>query len=254
VLGLGLTLLIKSLASNVANAGEAQMMGVVAELARGKMYDVEELLRKDGFQETDQSSNGDFSEEGWPGLTWESKVEIPEIPTLAALQAMQQGQDAAGTGAGSGSGSGAGSAAAGTSSDPMAAFESTGLGGMISMFGFGGMDMGGGEGAGDQMGAAFIQQYFDMVQQVFKASIRKVTLTVHYQNAGEKRDFSMSAYFTDDSAMEKVIGNFGAEGLRSGDPETGEGGGTGGGTGTGSGSTGGGRLGSGSRGMGGGGK
>jgi hypothetical protein len=73
------------------------------------------------------------------------------------------------------------------------------------------MDVGGGEGAGDQMGAAFIQQYFDMVQQVFKASIRKVTLTVHYQNAGEKRDFSMSAYFTDDSAMEKVIGNFGAD-------------------------------------------
>jgi general secretion pathway protein I len=213
VLGLGLTLLIKSLASNVANAGEAQMMGVVAELARGKMYDVEELLRKDGFQETDQSSNGDFSEEGWPGLTWESKVEIPEIPTLAALQAMQQGQDAAGAGAGSGSGS----AAAGTSSDPMAAFESTGLGGMLTMFGgFGDMG-GGGEGAGDQMGAAFIQQYFDMVQQVFKASIRKVTLTVHYQNAGEKRDFSLSAYFTDDSAMEKVIGTFGSEGLRVGD-------------------------------------
>jgi general secretion pathway protein I len=253
VLGLGLTLLIKSLASNVANAGEAQMMGVVAELARGKMYDVEELLRKDGFQETDQSSNGDFSEEGWPGLTWESKVEIPEIPTLAALQAMQQGQD--GAGAGSGSGSGAGSAAAGTSSDPMAAFESTGLGGMLTMFGgFGDMG-GGGEGAGDQMGAAFIQQYFDMVQQVFKASIRKVTLTVHYQNAGEKRDFSMSAYFTDDSAMEKVIGNLGAEGLRVGEPDPStSGGGGGAGTGGGSGSTGGGRMGSGRGGMGGGGK
>ena len=219
VLGLGLTLLVKSLASNVANAGEAQMMGVVAELARGKMYDVEELLRKDGFQETDQSSNGDFSEEGWPGLTWEAKVEIPEIPTLAALQAMQQGQDGAGSGSGSGAGSGSGSAAAGTSNDPMAAFESTGLGGMLSMFGgFGGMgDMAGGEGAGDQMGAAFIQQYFDMVQQVFKASIRKVTLTVHYQNAGEKRDFAMSAYFTDDSAMEKVIGSLGAAGLRVGE-------------------------------------
>jgi general secretion pathway protein I len=251
VLGLGLTLLIKSLASNVANAGEAQMMGVVAELARGKMYDVEELLRKDGFQETDQSSNGDFSEEGWPGLTWESKVEIPEIPTLAALQAMQQGQDAAGTGAGSGSG--AGSAAAGTSSDPMAAFESTGLGGMLTMFGgFGDMG-GGGEGAGDQMGAAFIQQYFDMVQQVFKASIRKVTLTVHYQNAGEKRDFSMSAYFTDDSAMEKVIGGFGSEGLHVGDPDPSASGG-GGSTGTGGGASTGGRPGSGRGTMGGGGK
>lgn len=205
VLGLGLTMLIKSLASNVANAGEAQMMGVVAELARGRMYDVEELLRKDGFQETDQSSNGDFSEEGWPGVTWESKVEIPEIPTLAALQAMQQGQD------GAGAGSGAGSGAGGDASDPMAAFESTGLGGMLSMFG-GGMDMFGGGGAdsgGEQAGASFIQQYFDLVQQVFKVSIRKVTLTVHYQVGSDKRDFALTAYFTDDSAMEKVIGAFG---------------------------------------------
>jgi general secretion pathway protein I len=208
VLGLGLTMLIKSLASNVANAGEAQMMGVVAELARGRMYDVEELLRKDGFQETDQSSNGDFSEEGWPGVTWESKVEIPEIPTLAALQAMQQGQD------GAGAGSGAGSGAGGSASDPMSAFESTGLGGMLSMFG-GGMDMfgsgGGAESGGEQAGASFIQQYFDLVQQVFKVSIRKVTLTVHYQVGADKRDFALTAYFTDDSAMEKVIGAFGTE-------------------------------------------
>jgi general secretion pathway protein I len=209
VLGLGLTLLMKSLASNVTNATEAQMMGVVAELARGRMYDVEELLRKDGFQETDQSGNGDFSEEGWPGVTWESKVEIPEIPALTALQAMEQGQDGAGSGAGSGGGSGA----FGGATDPMAAFESTGIGGMISMFG-GGMDMfgsGGGESGGEQAGASFIQQYFDLVQQVFKASVRKVTLTVHYQVGAEKRDFALTAYFTDDSAMEKVIGAFGTE-------------------------------------------
>jgi general secretion pathway protein I len=211
ILGLGLTMLVKSMANNIQSASEAQMMGVVAELARGKMYDIEELLRKDGFQETDQSSNGDFSEQGWPGATWESKVEIPEIPTLAALQAMQQGQDGAGAGSGAGSGSGTSTSA---SSDPMAAFEQTGLGGMLSMFGGGGMaDMmgGGADGAGDQMGAAFIQQYFDLVQQVFKASIRKVTLTVHYPVGPSKREFSLSAYFTDDSAMEKVIGGFGRD-------------------------------------------
>ena len=67
------------------------------------------------------------------------------------------------------------------------------------------------DGAGDQMGAAFIQQYFDLVQQVFKASIRKVTLTVHYPVGPSKREFSLSAYFTDDSAMEKVIGGFGRD-------------------------------------------
>jgi general secretion pathway protein I len=192
ILGMGLTLLVKTLASNVSAAADAEMMGVVANLARGAMYDVEETLRKDGFQETDQSSKGDFAEDGWPGVTWEAKVEIPEIPGFAALQAMQQGQQGAGDGAGSGS-----------AAKPTADLESSGIGGIMAFLG---ADMSSGaQEASDQMGAAVIQQYFDMVQQVFKASIRKVTLTVRYQVTGSPREFELVAYFTDDAAMQKIL-------------------------------------------------
>jgi general secretion pathway protein I len=227
ILGMGLTLLVKTLASNVSAVGDAQMMGVVANLARGKMYDVEETLRKDGFQETDQSSNGDFSEDGWPGVTWEAKVEIPEVPGLQAMQQMQAGtaQDA-------------GVPAPGTPTT-MEDVTSSGLAGMLSMFGgsdlgpgFGGGAAGGASDAGDQLGAAVIQQYFDLVQQVFKASIRKVTLTARYEMTGSKREFELVAYFTDDAAMEKVLFMLNAVSDDGGDDGSGDGsGGTGSGSG-----------------------
>ena len=47
------------------------MMGIATDLARGKMYDIEEKLLKDGFTDTDQSQTDDkpFDDEGWPNIT-----------------------------------------------------------------------------------------------------------------------------------------------------------------------------------------
>ena len=42
LLGLALTVLIKSAAGNIFNSQQAHMIGVVTDLARGKMYDIEE--------------------------------------------------------------------------------------------------------------------------------------------------------------------------------------------------------------------
>ena len=198
ILGMGLTLLVKTLASNVSASADAEMMGVVANLARGKMYDVEETLRKDGFQETDQSSRGDFADEGWPDVTWDAKVEIPEVPGLATLQQVKDAQ-AGGKGDGKGTGADSGSEA------PAGGYESSGFAGIMAFMGADPGAAAGAGDAGDQMGAAVMQQYFDMVQQVFKASIRKVTLTVRYEPRGNKREFTLDAYFTDDAAMEKVL-------------------------------------------------
>jgi prepilin-type N-terminal cleavage/methylation domain-containing protein len=55
LLGLGLVVLMKSTTGNIKAAKRAQMMGVATDLSRGKMYDIEEKLLKDGFSETDQS-------------------------------------------------------------------------------------------------------------------------------------------------------------------------------------------------------
>ena len=52
-------------------------------------------LRKDGFQELDQSSEGDFADEGWPSISWKAEVRKVELPSMEQLQAIAQQQAAA---------------------------------------------------------------------------------------------------------------------------------------------------------------
>jgi general secretion pathway protein I len=233
LLGLGLTVLIKSAASSIYSAQQAHMMGVVTDLARGKMYDLEETLLKDGFSDTEQHEDDQtFTDEGWPTVKYSYKIEEIELPSFEALQALAAGSGSAGgaagkRGSGSGSGSDAGAGAGG--------FADSALGGVIGQFG-GGFGGGAGSGSGNidtAQGGAFIQQFYTMFQQILKVTIRKVTLTVTWQVMGSDRDMKVVAFFTDAAAMDKVINGLGATEL----PDAGSGsGGGGGGKGSGSGS------------------
>lgn len=242
LMGLGLVVLIKSAAGNIASSEEAHMMGIATDLARGKMYDIEEILLKDGFTDTDQSQESEkcFEDEGWPSVCYSYKVEEPKLPTYDELQAMAKG--AAGSGAGSGSGSGLGS-------DEMpGGFENSALGGMIGMMGaFGG----GKQGIDAAQGGALIQSQYSMFQEILKVSVRKVTLTMKWKVLGRDRDMKVVAFFTDAAAMDKVLNGMGSTELpENGGPSTG--GTTSGGTGSGSkGTTGGGTTGGGTTGGGG---
>jgi general secretion pathway protein I len=220
LLGLGLSVLVKSAAGSIYNAQQAHMMGVVTDLARAKMYDIEEKLLKDGFSDTEQHEEDQaFADEGWPSIHYSYKVEEVELPSWDQLQALSQGHAAkAGSGSGSGSGSGLGAG-----SDE-GGFANSALGGMLSQFGgFGGAGgMGGGiagstgKGSGDigaAAGASFVQGQYAMFQQILKVSIRKVSLTVSWQVMGSDRDFKVVAFFTDAAAMDKVISGMGSQDL-----------------------------------------
>jgi general secretion pathway protein I len=220
ILGLGLTVLIKSAAGSIFNAQQAHMMGVVTDLARAKMYDIEETLLKDGFSDTEQKEDDKaFTDEGWPSIKYSYKVEEVELPGWEQLQALSQSH-AAKTGSGSaGSGSGQGS-------DEGNSFENSALGGMLSQFGGFGGGGGSGKGSGDigaAAGASFIQGQYQMFQQILKVSIRKVSLTVTWQVMGSERDMKVVAFFTDAAAMDKVISGLGAQEQ----PDTGSGSGSG---------------------------
>lgn len=194
ILAIGLTWILRATTASVRNATESRSYDAVTELARSKMNDVEEQLLKDGFQETEQSTEGDFADEGWPGMTWVATVEKAKLPSLERLQQMQQEGQNAGSGTGSGTGSG---------SDQQALFDAAsggGLMGMLSMLGGGDMSAEGAAGAG------FIGQYYQIIEQVFEAAIRKVTLTMKWQVVGAPRELKVIAYFTDPSAMNKVLG------------------------------------------------
>ncbi len=230
LLGLGLTVLIKSAANSIFSARQAHMMGVVTDLARGKMYEIEEILLKDGFSDTEvHEDDKTFEEEGWPGVHYSFKVEEVELPGWEQLQALSKSHaegSAAGSGGGSGGkgaltdplGSGAGGGALG------GGFADSALGGMLSQFGgFGGGAAGGAGGDIDAaQGGAFIQGQYTMFQQILKVSIRKVSLTVTWQVMGSDRDMKVVAFFTDAAAMDKVISGMGSTEL----PEAGNGSGS----------------------------
>jgi general secretion pathway protein I len=248
LLGLGLTVLIKSAASNIFNAQQAHLMGVVSDLARGKMYDIEDKLIKDGFSDTEQHEEDQtFDEEGWPAIHYSYKIELVELPNFDSLQAIMQGSGSAGSGA-SGDKAGSGDGAAG----PAGAFGDSMLGGMLSQFGgLGGGSRGGagGKAGGDinaSIGSSFIQSQYSMFQEILKVTIRKVTLTVNWQVMGHDRDMKVVQFLTDAGSMDKVLQGIGSKDLDTGSGSGSGSGGTGGGRGSGSsGGTGGGGTGGG---------
>jgi general secretion pathway protein I len=210
LLGLALTVLIKSAAGNIFSAQQAHMMGVATDLARAKMYDIEEKLLKDGFSDTEQHEEDQaFEAEGWPLIKYSYKVEVVELPNFDTLQAMASG---------SGAKPGSGSAGSGTDAS---GFGDSMLGGMLSQFGgLGGMGGGGkGAGSGDinaSIGSAFVQSQYSMFQQILKDTIRKVTLTVNWQVMGSDREMKVVAFFTDAASMDKVLNGVGSQELGTG--------------------------------------
>ncbi len=210
LLGLALTVLIKSAAGSIFNAEQAHMLGVATDLARGKMYDIEEKLIKDGFTDTDQSQTDwkGFEDEGWPNIYYKYDVITVEFPSWDQLQAMAQGQ-MAGSGSGSNRGSAFGSSAFGAGSgDPVNAFQNSALGGMLSMMG--GSPGSSPSGVTGAQGGSLIQSQYAMFQQILKVTVRKVKLTVKWQVLGRDRDFTVVAFFTDPSAMDKVLSGLGS--------------------------------------------
>lgn len=203
LLGLGLVVLIKSATSSVVGAKRAQMMGVVTDLSRAKMYDIEEKLLKEGFTDTDQSEDGKtFDEEGWPEIKYEYKIEPVELPSYDQLQSIAQGQGSGSAARGS-AGRGAGSGSGSDDGEPSGSFEDSALGGVISMLGGG--FAGGSQDIDAKAGASFIQGYYQIVQETLKASIRKVTLTVKYKVIDEETELVTVAFFTDPGGLNKSL-------------------------------------------------
>ena len=216
LLGFALTVLIKSAADNIFSAEQAHMMGVATDLARGKMYDIEETAAQ-GRLHRHRAVARTTEAVLRRGLA-DDLVLVQDRAGRAAdfdkLQAMAQAARAR-----------AFAARAGTTarrsaarrlgvrgSDALGGFQNSALGGMLSQFGGGGAG-GGGGGAGAMAGASFIQGQYSMFQEILKVSIRKVTLTVNWQVMGNDRDMQVVAFFTDAAAMDKVLNGIGSQEL-----------------------------------------
>lgn len=205
LLGLALVVLMKSAAGSIFNAEQAHMTGVVTDLARAKMYDIEEILLKDGFTDTSQSQESEecFTDEGWPNVCYSYKVEEPKLPSFDELTQMAQGKAKSDAAEALGSAGSAGSAmlaqlGSGDLGSAAGGFENSMLGGMLGMFGAS-------SGIDGAAGASMIQSQYSMFQEVLKVSVRKVTLSMTWTVIGSKRDMKVVAFFTDPTAMRKTM-------------------------------------------------
>ena len=198
ILSVALVGMMAETATNIRITQEVSARGNVVDLLRGKVYDIEAELMKDGFQDLDQSSDGDFSDEGYGDITWEAQVEKIEIPGLNALTTMQGAEGEEG-------------GEAGASGSPL----------VDLMAGFGG-----GLGSDGAEGASFIASQFEMLTRVLEASIRKVTVSAKWKVGGEAYDMVVAIYLTDPNAIDKVLQGFGSEEPATSSGDTGGTGGT----------------------------
>src|SRR5690606_29682465 len=153
ILALGLVSLLVFTANTVFEAARVAGEHVAVELARGKMYDLEEEVLAEGFQELDLSLDGDFREEGHEAYRWTAKIEKVELPDLGALQGF--GVD--------GTAEGGDGTAAGATASP--------LGGLLGSAGLGGTGTDPAASASDAM----ISSQFELIRGVLEEAIRKIT-------------------------------------------------------------------------------
>ena len=79
ILGLALTAIAGIDAVSFESSNYAKHITVATLLARSKMIDVEEEIRKDGFSDSDKEYDGDFEKEGYPGITFVASVRKVEL-------------------------------------------------------------------------------------------------------------------------------------------------------------------------------
>ncbi|TVR04017.1 MAG: prepilin-type N-terminal cleavage/methylation domain-containing protein [Deltaproteobacteria bacterium] len=79
ILAVSLAILIGTQANSVQMNDRANRMSVAAMLARGKMFDIESELLREGFSTTTQRDGGTFREEGFEAFRWTAEVEVVEI-------------------------------------------------------------------------------------------------------------------------------------------------------------------------------
>lgn len=91
-----LALALTAMAAINANSFEASnyARGITAAtlLARSKMLDLEQELQKDGFGDTEKTFDGDFSEEGFPGVTWRAVARPVDVDITPLVEGFLGGE------------------------------------------------------------------------------------------------------------------------------------------------------------------
>lgn len=224
ILGLGLTAILSAQAGSFASAAHARNLSVATGLVRCKMAEVEEHLRKDGFQETDENGSGPCCDgDDSPNFRCTWRVDKPQFPEarfgdLNLNAGLNLGGTPGSSGSGAGqlgalgllSGAGAGSsplagasnigdvaktlADANSQAASMAAPAAAPSDGSASGMPGGSMDpMAGGMGGIASMAMSFV---YPSLKLLFEASTRRIVVTVIFREGTKERSIEVAQWFT----------------------------------------------------------
>lgn len=163
ILAASLAVLVGAQTRAVLLTNRAATTATVAQLARGQMFAVEAELMTDGFQVSQQTERGDFRDEGYPDLRWEAVIEPVEITDSAMNEFNSQ---VSGQLLGDGT-----------------APEEGGTTGVLS-----------GSNAVSQFMPMILSQIPIFINQLGVDRVRRIDLTVTWEDATGKQEFTVQQY------------------------------------------------------------
>ncbi len=93
ILAGALVIILNIVTRNVRATNHAKLTSTATFLARAKIVELEDEVLRQGFVDTDEEDDGDFSEEGFPQFRWHTLVEKVELPTDVTQKAQDKAQD-----------------------------------------------------------------------------------------------------------------------------------------------------------------
>ena len=184
ILGLGLTMILSSQVGLFSSAARAEHLTIATNLARCRMTELElELLQK-GYQLIDQNDEGPCcDDEDEPGYRCSTKVERVELPEATELQTDEAGAEGSTS-----------------SSDLMSSLgklseqQSTNPGDPGSFQAMAAEVASSSEAAG--LGPMIFGMVYPALKPMLEASIRKVTVSVHWKEGKNEKDFNITQFVT----------------------------------------------------------
>lgn len=198
ILGLGLTAILSAQAGAFSAATHARSLSLATGLARCKMMEVEEKLKREGFQETDENDSGpccDDDDNATMRCTWRiEKPELPE-PQLGSLDLdTDLSLDTPSGGALGGSGSAGISGLMGLAGNASSSVPASGAN--LSDVASGLTSSIAESGGVDGIAAMAMSFVYPDLKRFFEAGTRRVTVTVHWADGSTDRTLEIVQWFT----------------------------------------------------------
>jgi prepilin-type N-terminal cleavage/methylation domain-containing protein len=93
ILALTLVVLLSVITNNMRATAHARLLTTATFLARGKIVSLEDGLIEKGFQDLDETDEGNFADDGFREFSWTTAIEKIQLPTDMAQTAQQAAGD-----------------------------------------------------------------------------------------------------------------------------------------------------------------